>query len=143
LSGPEPIDIGIDTGPDRSGQGAPARSPLPDRNQPEPISSATSPDQADRPDQPGQPPMLEMRGITKRFPGVLANDDVSFDLRAGEVHTLLGENGAGKSTLVKCIVGYYRPDDGDLLIDDHERSRSSSSSTSSGGYYCSMNRRQC
>lgn len=61
--------------------------------------------------------MLEMWGITKRFPGVLANADIDFDVRAGEVHTLLGENGAGKSTLMKILFGLYKPDEGEVLLD--------------------------
>ncbi len=58
---------------------------------------------------------LELRGITKRFPGVLANDDVGFAVRPGEIHALLGENGAGKSTLVKMIYGIMQPDAGEIV----------------------------
>jgi simple sugar transport system ATP-binding protein len=60
--------------------------------------------------------MLEMQGVTKRFPGVLANDSVDFDVRAGEIHTLLGENGAGKSTLMKILYGIHQPDEGRILM---------------------------
>src|SRR5512136_844035 len=59
---------------------------------------------------------LEMRGIVKRFPGVLANDHVTFDVSAGEVHALLGENGAGKSTLMRQLYGMYRSDEGQIII---------------------------
>ncbi len=59
---------------------------------------------------------VEMRGIVKRFPGVLANDHVDFDLRQGEVHALLGENGAGKSTLMNVLAGMYKQEAGTILV---------------------------
>ncbi|MDQ3513280.1 MAG: sugar ABC transporter ATP-binding protein [Chloroflexota bacterium] len=62
--------------------------------------------------------ILTLDGITKRFPGVVALDNVSFDLRPGEVHVLVGENGAGKSTLVKILSGIYQPDAGEIRLDD-------------------------
>lgn len=61
-------------------------------------------------------PILELKSITKSFPGVLANDNVSFKIGAGEIHALLGENGAGKSTLVKMIYGVMRPDSGEMTF---------------------------
>jgi ribose transport system ATP-binding protein len=65
-------------------------------------------------------PLIEMRGITKNFPGVVALDNVDFDLMAGEIHGLVGENGAGKSTLVRIIFGVHQPDDGKIFIKGQE-----------------------
>ena len=64
----------------------------------------------------GVPPDLQALGITKRFGPLTALKDVNFQLRSGRFHALLGENGAGKSTLVKCIMGYYHPDEGKILL---------------------------
>ncbi len=66
---------------------------------------------------PGEVPLLQLNGISKRFPGVVALDNVDFDLRRGEVHVLFGENGAGKSTLINIIAGTFPPDGGTFLYE--------------------------
>src|SRR6185436_17263563 len=65
-------------------------------------------------------PLLRMRGISKRFPGVLALDNVDFEVGPGEIHALLGENGAGKSTLLKILSGAQRPDSGEIVFAGEE-----------------------
>jgi len=77
--------------------------------------------------------LLEMRGISKRFPGVLALDSVGFDLRPGEVHGMLGENGAGKSTLIKVLAGDYSKDEGEILIGGEKVELKSPSDSQSRG----------
>lgn len=66
------------------------------------------------------PPIVTLDGVTKRYPGIIANDSIDMEIRAGEVHVLLGENGAGKSTLVSMLSGLQQPDDGRILIDGVE-----------------------
>jgi general nucleoside transport system ATP-binding protein len=64
----------------------------------------------------GAAPAVEMRGIVKRFPGVVANNGIEFAVRRGEIHALLGENGAGKSTLMNILFGLYHPDEGEIRV---------------------------
>ena len=69
---------------------------------------------------PSRAPSLETIGMSKSFGALKALQDVSIEVPAGSFHALLGENGAGKSTLVKCIMGFYKPDRGQLLVDGQE-----------------------
>src|SRR3954453_9431553 len=67
-----------------------------------------------------EPCAVELKGITKRFPGVVANRDIDLRVRRGEVHAIVGENGAGKSTLMKTLYGEHKPDEGQILVDGRE-----------------------
>ena len=77
--------------------------------------------------------VLEAKGITKKFPGVLANDNINFDLRKGEIHALLGENGAGKSTLMNILYGLHKPDSGEVTVEGRQMQLNSSRDAISHG----------
>ena len=68
----------------------------------------------------GSPYAIEMLDITKRFPGIIANDNITLQLKKGEIHALLGENGAGKSTLMSVLFGLYQPEEGTIKKDGKE-----------------------
>lgn len=70
---------------------------------------------------PGAAPLVQLKGVAKYFPGVIANQDVDLDVMPGEIHALLGENGAGKSTLMNILTGIYQPDGGEIIIDGYAR----------------------
>src|SRR5207244_2590395 len=70
---------------------------------------------------PTKPFDLELVKVTKRFGSFVANDEISLKVPSGTFHALIGENGAGKSTLVKCVMGFYQADEGDILIHGHSR----------------------
>src|SRR5579864_979209 len=77
--------------------------------------------------------VLELHGITKRYPGIVADDHVDFDVRRGEVHALLGENGAGKSTLMNILYGLTRPDEGEIAVAGKNMSFSSAKDAINAG----------
>ena len=74
---------------------------------------------------PGTPPILALKGVSKYFPGVIANEDVDLDVYPGEIHALLGENGAGKSTLMNIVTGIYKMDAGEVIVDGRAQNFSS------------------
>ncbi|MDT4939178.1 MAG: ral nucleoside transport system ATP-binding protein [Pseudonocardiales bacterium] len=98
---------------------APAEPPEP------PAPSATAP--------PGAPPAVELHGITKRFPGVVANSDIDLVVTRGTVHAIVGENGAGKSTLMKTLYGMHKPDEGTIAVNGKQVSFSSPSDAIGAG----------
>ena len=76
--------------------------------------------------------IIEMRNITKVFPGIIANDDITLELRKGEIHALLGENGAGKSTLMSVLFGLYQPTSGKIIVKGKEVKMSSPNTANDG-----------
>ena len=81
----------------------------------------------------GKENLLEMRSISKSFPGVRALDGVNLSVKSGTVHALMGENGAGKSTLMKCLFGMYSPDEGEIFLDGEKISFKSAREALDGG----------
>ena len=88
--------------------------------------------------------MLEVRGVSKSFPGVKALDHVSFEVRKNEIVGLVGENGAGKSTLLKILIGAYQPDGGELLVNGQPAHRAASKRPVTTGWrWSSRNNHSC
>ena len=101
----------------RIGTGPGVRAVASPRVRPSKGASVSSAATAGQPAAPARAPAVELRGITKRFPGVVANSDVEIVVQAGTVHAIVGENGAGKSTLMKILYGMQRPDEGTIAVD--------------------------